>query len=192
MKKPLANVTVMDLRIFIATRCKNMKASSTNGQINVLKSFFGWLCIEEYIPKNPTLNLKQTKEPKRLRHPLTMDEVELLRQNCETLRESAILEFTYSTGCRLSEIVNVDKEDIDWNEMTLKVIGKGNKEREVCFNTKAKYLLREYILSRSDECPALFVSMKNPHGRLKQRAIECVIKKIARELSLLNQSTLTF
>jgi integrase/recombinase XerD len=180
MKKPLANVTVMDLRIFIATRCKNMKASSTNGQINVLKSFFGWLCIEEYIPKNPTLNLKQTKEPKRLRHPLTMDEVELLRQNCETLRESAILEFTYSTGCRLSEIVNVDKEDIDWNEMTLKVIGKGNKEREVCFNTKAKYLLREYILSRSDECPALFVSMKNPHGRLKQRAIECVIKKIAK------------
>jgi len=180
LKKPLANVTLMDLRVFLAIRCKKMQANSMNGQISVLKSFFKWLTNEDYIPKNPTVNLKQTKEPKRIREPLSRDEVELLRQNCKKLRESAILEFAYSTGCRLSEIVGVNKEDIDWAEMTLKVIGKGDKERVVCFNTKAKFLLKEYILSRNDDCPALFVSVKNPHGRLGQRAIEREIKIIAK------------
>lgn len=179
LRKPLANVTLMDLRIFMAARCKNLKGNSKNGLLSILKSFFGWLHREDYILKDPTINYKQTKEPKRLREPLTMDEVELLRQTCNKLRESAIVEFAYSTGCRVSEISGVNIEDIDWHEMTLNVIGKGDKERQVCFNTKAKYLLKEYILSRNDECPALFVSMKNPHGRLGQRAIEREIKVIA-------------
>lgn len=178
VRKPLANINVMDLRIFIADRCKGMKATSANAQISTLKSFFGWLFKEEYIPKNPTVNLKQTKEPKRLREPLTLDEVEILRQKCETLRESALIEFAYSTGCRLSEIVNVDKDDINWYEMTLKVIGKGDKEREVCFNTKAKFLLREYLLSRNDNSPALFVTERKPH-RLGKRSIEREFSKVA-------------
>jgi len=180
LKKPLANVTLMDIRVFLAIRCKNMQANSMNGQICVLKSFFKWLANEDYIPKNPTVNLKQTKEPKRIREPLTRDEVELLRQSCESLRESCLLEFAYSTGCRLSEIRGVNKEDIDWAEMTLKVIGKGNKERVVCFNTKAKFLLRKYILSRNDDCEALFVTTKFPIHRLGKRSIEREIKIISK------------
>jgi len=180
LRKPVANVTLMDLRIFINARCKKMRASSLNGQISILKSFFSWLHNNEYILKNPTVNLNQTKEPKRLREPLSRDEVELLRQNCEKLRESCILEFAYSTGCRLSEIAGVNIKDLDFNQMTLKVIGKGDKQREVCFNTKAKYLLKEYILSRNDECEALFVTSKHPTGRLGTRSIEREIKIIAK------------
>jgi len=180
LRKPLATVNLMDLRIFMAGRCKHLKANSKNGLLSILKSFFGWLHREDYIPKDPTINYKQTKEPKRIREPLTLDEVELLRQNCKTLRESAIIEFAYSTGCRVSEIAGVDIEDIDFHEMTLNVIGKGDKERQVCFNTKAKYLMKEYILSRSDNCPALFITMKNPYGRLGTRAIEREIKNIAK------------
>jgi integrase/recombinase XerD len=179
LRKPLANVNVMDLRVYLANRCKNMKATSKNGQISILKSFFSWLFSEGLIPSNPTLLLKQTKEPKRIREPLTHDEVELLRQNCESLRESCLVEFAYSTGCRVSEIRDVNKDDINWHEMTLKVIGKGDKEREVCFNTKAKYLMKEYILSRSDDNPALFVAVKGKHSRLGQRSIEKDISKIA-------------
>jgi len=181
LRKPLGNVTLMDLRIFMAGRCKNLKANSKNGLLSILKSFFGWLHREDYIQKDPTINYKQTKEPKRIREPLTMDEVELLRQNCTKLRESALVEFAYSTGCRVSEISGVNIEDIDWHEMTLNVIGKGDKERQVCFNTKAKYLMKEYILSRDDECPALFITMKHPYGRLGTRAIEHEIKKIAKK-----------
>lgn len=182
--KPLAAINTMDLRMYLAARCKEMKPSSVNGQITILKSFFGWLANEGYIPKNPTLQLKQTKEPKRLRHPLTEEQIELIRQSCITNREKALIEFIYSTGCRLSEIVSINKQDINWHEMTLCVIGKGNKEREVCFSTKAKILLKKYLESRLDDNPALFVTSKQPHSRLGGRSIEREVKKIATRVGI--------
>lgn len=184
LRKPLATVNTMDLRMYLAARCKNMKPSSLNGQISILKSFFSWLFTEEYIPKNPMLKIKQTKQPKRLRHALTVYELETLRQKCKTIREKALLEFAYSTGCRLSEIVNVDKDEINWSDRTLKVIGKGDKERQVCFSEKSEYLLREYLLSRNDDKPALFVASKGPHERLGGRSIEREIEKIANRAGL--------
>jgi integrase/recombinase XerD len=182
--KPLATINTMDLRMYLAARCKGMKPSSVNGQITILKSFFGWLVNEGYIPKNPTIQLKQTKEPKRLRHPLTEEQIELIRQACITNREKALIEFIYSTGCRLSEIVSINKQDINWHEMTLCVIGKGNKEREVCFSTKAKILLKKYLESRLDDNPALFVTSKQPHSRLGGRSIEREVKKIANRVGI--------
>lgn len=184
LRKPLATVTTMDLRMYLAQRCKNLKPGTTNTQSYILKSFFSWLAEEEYIPKNPMLKIKATKEPDRLRHALTVDEVEALRQKCENLREKTLLEFTYSTGCRLSEIEAVNKEDLNFHDKTLKVIGKGNKERVVCFNTKARYLLKEYILSRTDDNPALFVASKGKNIRLGGRSIEREIKKIALRANL--------
>ncbi len=179
LRKPLGTITTMDLRMFLAVRCKNMKATSVNGQISILKSFFGWLADEEYIPKNPAKKLKQTKEPKRLRHAMTEEEVELLRQASKTDREKALVEFLISTGCRLSEVVGVDKLDIDWHEMSLNVIGKGDKELKIYFNTKAKILLKKYLLTREDDNEALFVTSKRPHTRLGGRSIQREIKKIA-------------
>lgn len=179
LRKPLATINAMDLRMFLAARCKKMKASSINGQISILKSFFGWLHMEEYIPKNPSLKLKQTKQPKRVRHALNEEEIEILRQACETDREKALIEFLISTGCRLSEVIGVNKTDIDWNEMSLFVIGKGDKERKVYFNTKAKILLKKYLLTRSDENIALFVTSRKPHNRLGGRSIQREIKNIA-------------
>ena len=182
--KPLTTITTMDMRMYLAQRCKNLMPSSTNTQINIFKSFFGWLQQEEYIFKNPMLKIKETKVPGRLREALTLDEVEILRQKCKNLREKVILEFTYSTGCRLSEIVKVNKEDIDFHTKTLKVIGKGNKERVVCFNTRASYLMREYILSRDDDCLALFITSKGPRNRLCKRSIETEVAKIAKRANL--------
>ncbi|MGJ8756251.1 site-specific tyrosine recombinase/integron integrase [Clostridium botulinum] len=182
LRKPLATINAMDLRIFLAQRCKKMKASSVNGQISILKSFFGWLHMEEYIPKNPSLKLKQTKQPKRVRRALNQEELELLRQACKTNREKALLEFLISTGCRLSEVVGIDKNDIDWNEMSLHVIGKGNKERKVYFDVKTKILLKKYLAIRNDITPALFVASKGTHARLGGRSIQREIKKIAKRV----------
>lgn len=179
LRKPIVAITTIDLRMFLAIRCKSMKQSSLNGQITILKSFFSWLADEEYITKNPAKKLKQTKEPKRLRHAMTEEEIELLRQACKTDREKALIEFLVSTGCRLSEVVEINKNDIDWNEMSLNVIGKGDKERKVYFNTKSKILLKKYLLTRSDENIALFVTSKKPHGRLGGRSVQREIKKIA-------------
>lgn len=180
LKKPVSSIDTMDLRRYLAGIGNKIKANSVNAIISCLKSFFGWLMTEEYIYKNPMLKIKTTKIPKRLRHAMTDEEVELLRQACKTIREKALIEFLISSGCRLSEVVNIDKEDINWNERSLNVIGKGNKERKVYFSVKAKILLKKYIASRNDICPALFVSCRNPHGRLGGRAIEREIQKIAK------------
>jgi len=179
IRKPLANIDSTDIRVFLIKRCGNMKPGSINGQIYILKSFFSWLNNEGYIPKNPMCTIKATKEPKRLRHALSDEEIELLRQACKSLREECLIEFLVSTGIRLSEATEVNKNSINWFEMSLFVIGKGNKERKVYFNTKAKILLLKYIESRTDVCEALFVSSKNPHGRLSGRAVEREIKNIA-------------
>ncbi|MBO0537926.1 integrase [Clostridium botulinum] len=184
LRKPLATVTTMDLRMFLAGRCKNMKQTSMNGQISILKSFFSWLADEEYIPKNPAKKLKQTKEPKRLRRALSQEELEMLRQATETDREKALIEFLISTGCRLSEVVGVDKADINWHEMSLHVIGKGNKERKVYFNIKTKILLKKYLGNRKDVNPALFVASKGLHNRLGGRSIEREVKKVAKRACL--------
>lgn len=184
LNKPIGTVTTTDLRMYLAIRTKNMKAGSINSQISVLKSLFGWLLEEEYILKNPMLKIKSTKEPKRLRHALSQEEIELLRQACKTSREKIIVEFLVSTGCRLSELVGIDKTDINWFEMSLFVIGKGNKERKVYFNTRAKILMKKYLNTRNDENTALFVTSKNPHARLGGRSIEKEIHNIAERTSI--------
>lgn len=177
--KPLASINAMDLRMYLAARCKNMKPTSTNGQITILKSFFSWLANEEYIPRDPTKKLKRTKEPKRVRHALTEEEVELLKQACKTDREKALIEFLISTGCRLSEVVGVNIKDINWHEMSLFVIGKGNKERKVYFSTRAKLLLKNYLENRKGNSEALFITSKAPHNRLGERSVQREVKKIA-------------
>lgn len=179
LRKPIAAVTTMDLRMYLSIRCQSLKPSSKNGQISILKSFFGWLADEEYIPKNPAKKLKQTKEPKRLRHAMTDEEVELLRQATKTDREKALIEFLISTGCRLSEIVDIDKDSVNWHEMSLFVVGKGSKERKVYFSVKAKILLQKYLKSRKDVNPSLFVTSRYPHQRLGCRSIQREIKNIA-------------
>lgn len=179
IKKPISTINTMDIRIYLAQRCKELKSSSINNQISILKSFFSWLTNEEYITKNPMAKINPTKQPKRLRHAMTDEEVELLKQACKTEREKALVEFLISTGCRLSEVVNVDKEDINWNEMSLHVVGKGDKERKVYFDVKTKILLKKYIASRNDITPALFVASKGAHKRLGGRSIQREIKNIA-------------
>jgi len=180
IRKPIATITTMDLRMFLAVRTKNLKATSTNTKISCLKSFFGWLFEEEYIPKNPSSKLKLTKVPKVLRHPLSDEEVEILRQACTKDREKALIEFLISTGCRLSEVIQININDIDWNEMSLYIVGKGSKERKVYFTVKAKLLLQTYIKNRKGDInEALFIAEKFPFQRLKSRAVECEVNRIA-------------
>lgn len=183
LRKPIATVNTMDLRIYLAQRCSKMKASSTNTEISILKSFFAWLAGEEYIPKNPALKLKQTKQPKRVRKALTEEELEVLKSACKTMREKTLIEFLVSTGCRVSEVVNANIEDINWNEKSLYVIGKGDKQRKVYFNTKTKLLLKAYLENRMDTNEALFVTSKKPNHRLGARSIQRELKNIANRTS---------
>jgi integrase/recombinase XerD len=182
--KPLAAINTTDLRMYLAARCKNLQPGSTNSVISYLKTFFSWLHIEGYIPIDPSVKIKRVKEPERVKQPLNKREIEQLKIACVKPREKALIYFLYATGCRLGEVININKSDINWSERTLFVIGKGDKQREVCFDQAAEVHLQNYLNSRTDDCEALFVTEKRPFRRLQDRGIQAAIHKIAARTSI--------
>lgn len=176
--KPVNFITTTDIRMYLAQISKDKKQSTLATEISVLKSFFGWMHDEEIIEKNPMKKIKQPKVAKRLRSALTIEEVERLRDACSTSRERALLETLYSTACRLDEVVKLNKNDINFNTLSARVIGKGDKERIVYLSSKCKLYLEKYIYSRNDNCDALFVTSRRPHSRLGRRSIQKEIANI--------------
>jgi integrase/recombinase XerD len=170
-QKACVLVTTSDIRSFLATYDK-AKISTISQKLTVLKSFFGWLVKEEVILRDPTGKVKLPKIPKRLPKSLTIEELEMVRESCQTLRQRALLEVFYSTGCRLSEIANMQLDDINLQSMSARVIGKGNKERIVYFSVKALHHLNKYLNSRSDDCDAVFITERRPYRPMGNRAIQ--------------------
>ena len=180
--KPVAQVEANDIRHYLAIKQEDVKATTLNSKISKIKTFFTWLSSEKYISGDPTLNIEMTIVEERARKALTLEQMELLRKCCITKREKAIIEFLYTTGCRASEVVDVNISDLDFHEMSLYVIGKGNKEREVYFNERAKIIIKDYLDSRSDNCEALFVSSKAPN-RLGRNSILREVKAVGKRMS---------
>lgn len=176
--KATADITTADLRVYLG-EFANLKTSSLSGKLSVLKSFFGWLTSEELIPRDPTRKIKPPKKEKRLPKALSIEEIEMIREACKTPRERAMLEVYYATGCRLSEVQQMDRDDIDYQGMSAKVIGKGNKERVVYFSHKAIYHLKKYLMRRADQEPALFITERQPYRRLSPRGIQREVRIIA-------------
>lgn len=178
VRKKVIDVTAADIRTYLA-QCEGNKMSTIGKKLSVLKSFFSWLASEEYIPRDPTAKLKTPKLEKRAPKALTIEELEMLREACKTRRQRAFIEALYATGCRLSEMHSLDRGDINLQTMSTKVIGKGNKEREVYFSFKSMYHIRKYLSDRQDSDPALFVTERKPHRRLSHRGIQREIAVIA-------------
>ena len=178
VRKPVEEITTTDIRGFLSN-FDGLKLSSISRKLSVLKSLFGWLTEEEIIPRDPTRKIKTPKKDKHLPKALSIEELEQIRESCENPRERAMVEVFYSTGCRLSEIQELNRQDIDWQQSSAKVIGKGNTEREVYFSFKAMYHLKKYLKTRDDIVPALFVTERKPVRRLSKRGIQREFDKIA-------------
>lgn len=176
--KPVSTITTADIKMFMYSEAEKKSPSSMNTFMTPIKLFFSWLQNEEFIIKNPCASIKPVKEPKRMRKPLTEEQVEQLRDSMLTRREKAILEFFLSTGCRLSEVLNVRIKELDFNNKTLLVIGKGNKERKVYFTERCKRALLNYIKERKDNCEYLFVTDRKPCRKLSTRGMEVIINKM--------------
>lgn len=183
VKKKVENITTVDIRTYLG-QLEDVKMSTVGRKLYVLKSFFGWLFEEEYITKDPTKKLKVPKTESRIKKALTVEELELLRECCTTLRQRAMLETFYSTGTRLDELYKLNRKSINMQAMSARVIGKGNKEREVYLSWKACFHLSKYLDSRTDNNEALFVSERKPHGRLSHRGMQREIKQIAKGTGL--------
>lgn len=182
--KPASTITAGDIKMFMYAESDNKSASGLNTFMTPIKLFFAWLQNEEFIVKNPCGSIKPMKEPKMERKPLTEEEVELIRDADLSKRDKAILEFFLSTGCRVAEVGNVKISDIDFINKTLLVIGKGNKERRVYFTERCKRAIMNYLKTRKDNGPYLFVSERFPFGKLNNRGYQVIVDKIAIKANL--------
>ena len=184
--KPVQAITTDDLREYLAYLVdeRHLMDNSVQAHINTLRSFFSWLVDEDNIRKSPMRTIKSLKIDKlRSRHPLTAEQLELVRDGCRGYKEKALVEFLVSSGCRVSEVAGLRVDDIDWRDRKCKVIGKGNKERTVYFSVRAKLMLQLYIAERRGG-EALFASSRAPYEPLTDRGIEKMISKLGKRIGM--------
>lgn len=178
----MAEVTENDIFLYLARYKKERKAS--NSYMNTvrlyLSSFFSWLADKEYIKKNPVKGIHPVKMQKKVPEIFNDEELERMRQAPTCSRDKAIIEVLYSTGVRVEELSDLDIDDVDINNRTVRVKqGKGNKERYTFISAQALMYLKKYLNERNDICPALFISRKKPYERLSKDGIENVVSKVA-------------
>lgn len=179
-RKPVEEVTANDIRMYLYEykRARPISDRTLDKYREIICWFFGWAREEEYIARDPSKAVKAIKHETKERQSLTQVELEYMRMACQSPRERAILEFAYSTGCRVSEMAGVKLSDIDWGNSSVHLFGKGKKHRTSFINAKAEVALREYISTRNDNVEYLFVSERKPHAPLKKNMLEAIIREV--------------
>ena len=180
INKPLETITANDIRayLFKYQREHYISNRTMDGHRLIINAFFQWCVDENYIYKNPCKQIRPIKYTEKPRVPLTGVEMELLRDACKTYREKAIIETLYSTGCRVSELISLKKDDVDFRKGEVFLFGKGAKYRTSYINAKAEVALKKYLFSRNDSNAALFVSERKPYQALKKTSVENIVRKI--------------
>ena len=184
--KDIIDITTNDLRCYLSMY-QSQKSSSKVTIDNIRRifsSFFSWLEDEDYILKSPVRRIHKVKTGSLVKEVLSDENLEILRDNCTHIRDLAIIDLLSSTGIRVGELVTINREDIDFHERECVVFGKGNKEREVYFNARTKIHLKQYLESRTDDNPALFVSLHSPHKRLKISGVELRLRELGRKVAI--------
>lgn len=195
--KHVKEITTDDVRVYLAY--KKLEKASDNTLNNIrrtLNSFFKWCTEEDFISRNPMLRIKGVRQVKKLRKPFSEDEMELLRSAAKTKRNRAIVEFLYSTGCRVSEMTNANISDLDLINGQLDVLGKGRKYRTVYLSSRCKIAIKEYLDTRNDNLEALFISTwENFNGiqesdivpcRMSKSAVESMVRMLGRRVGIDN------
>ena len=179
-------ITTEEIRAYLAdyqrlNGCSNVTIDNIRRNIS---SFFSWLEEEDYVLKSPMRRIHKIKTKTVVKNVITDEGIEKLRDNCEEIRDLAIIDLLYSTGIRVGELVNLNIDDIDLEGRECVVYGKGDKERKVYFDAKAKVHLKKYIDTRKDNNVALFVTLDAPYDRLKISGVEIRLRELGRKLNL--------
>ena len=184
--KNIKTIDTNDLRSYLTNyQNKNNCSKVTIDNVRrILSSFFSWLEDEDYIIKSPIRRIHKIKTTKIIRETYTDETIEKLRDGCEEIRDLALIDFLSSTGVRVGELVRLNREDINFEERSCIVFGKGSKEREVYFDARTKLHLEKYLSMRKDNNPALFVSLLAPYDRLEISGVEIRLRKLGNDLEL--------
>lgn len=186
LSKKVNFIETEDLRNYLSEyQAKNNCSKVTIDNVRrILSSFFAWLEDEDYIMKSPVRRIHKVKATQTVKETYTDEELEEMRDACIEIRDLAMVDFLSSTGVRVGELVNLDRVDIDMQERSCVVLGKGGKEREVYFDARTKIHLQNYLNTRTDNNPALFVSLLRPYDRLKISGVEIRLRELGKRINI--------
>lgn len=185
--KDIHEITTNDIRCYLAQQqdSKNLSKVTIDNLRRIFSSFFSWLEDEDYITKSPVRRIHKVRTDTLVKDVLSDESMEILRDNCTEIRDIAMIDLLASTGIRVGELVKMNREDIDFQERQCIVFGKGNKEREVYFNARTKIHLKCYLEQRTDNNPALFVSLSSPHSRLTISGVENRLRQLGKRANII-------
>lgn len=186
INKPLRRITTDDLRCYLTDyqKQKNLSRVTVDNVRRILSSLFSWLEDEDYILKSPVRRIHKVKTATNIKETYTDEALELMRDSCTELRDLAMIDMLASTGMRVGEMVLLNRDDINFADRECVVFGKGDKERIVYFDARAKIHLQNYLNSRNDSCSALFVSLRAPYDRLRIGGVEARLRQIGQSLGI--------
>jgi len=186
VNKPVREITTEDLRCYLADYQKKRSSSKVtiDNMRRIFSSFFSWLEDEDYILKSPVRRIHKIKTDKTVKETLSDEVLEKLRDACEEIRDLAMIDLLASTGMRVGELVRLNREDINFHERECVVFGKGGNERVVYFDARTKIHLLNYLETRTDKNPALFVSLTMPYDRLMIGGVETRIRETGKKADI--------
>lgn len=184
--KPVKQIETGDIRSYLSEYELNSKASKVtlDNIRRIISSFFSWMEDENYIIKSPARRIHKIRTGKNVKSVYSDEDLEKMRDNCANIRDLAMIDMLASTGIRVGELVNINVADVNFEKRECVVLGKGNKERTVYFDARTKIHLKNYISSRIDDNPALFVSLNKPNNRLKISAVEIRLRELGKALNI--------
>lgn len=184
--KDIRDYTTDDIRNYLSEYQEKNKSSKVtmDNMRRIFSSFFSWLEDEDYIVKSPVRRIHKVKTANIIRETFTDENLEVLRDTCTEIRNLAMVELLASAGIRVGELVLLNRNDINFNERSCIVLGKGNKEREVYFDARTKLHLKSYLESRIDDNPALFVSLNAPFNRLTTNGVEKALRRLGNKANI--------
>jgi site-specific recombinase XerD len=182
----MGHVCTNDIRKYLSEYQERQKVSKVtiDNLRRIFSSFFSWLEDEDYIVKSPVRRIHKVRTDLLVKETLSDEDLETLRDNCTDIRDLAMIDLLASTGMRVGELVKMNRADIDFQERQCVVFGKGNKEREVYFNARTKIHLQQYLNSRNDNVPALFVSLTKPNTRLTISGVEVRLRQLGKRVNI--------
>lgn len=183
---PIRKISTDEIRAYLVDyqKINNCSKVTVDNVRRNISSFFSWLEEEDYILKSPMRRIHKIKTKTVVKEVISDETMETMRDHCTQLRDLAMIDLLYSTGIRVGELVNLNISNVDLEHRECIVYGKGDKERRVYFDAKAKIHLQNYLASRSDSNPALFVTLDAPHNRLKISGVEIRVRELGRTLGL--------
>ena len=184
--KEIIHISTDDLRKYLTNYQmeKGLSKVTVDNVRRILSSFFSWLEDEDYILKSPVRRIHKIKTATNIKETYSDESLEVMRDNCNDIRDLAMIDLLASTGMRVGEMVLLNRQDINFIDRECIVFGKGDKERIVYFDARTKLHLEDYLRQRKDDNPALFVSLKAPYNRLNIGGVEVRLRELGKRLHI--------